>query len=284
MKRFIVDAVSIAIGVIGLILSIYFYRESIKERRPVFLVESVRTSIVSSDSTLSAPLVIRDLFGNEIKEDVTTLTFYFYNKGKESIRKEHVLEKLTLNLNCNCKVLSYKALKISRKITGINLAKDSINDAAIRLSFDILEENDGVSAQITYVGSRDAKLTINGIIEGVTQFETVTPTQDNGNKIDLVKFLLVLTISGLLTLGIISYLSRSFNTWMEKEYELIIMDHEKKRRAHFMMTYKRLLLFFIVYTIFGVAMFVFVLFKSFDLTKKQDMNDLRINIPIGIRI
>lgn len=228
MKRFIVDAVSIAIGVIGLILSIYFYRESIKERRPVFLVESVRTSIVSSDSTLSAPLVIRDLFGNEIKEDVTTLTFYFYNKGKESIRKEHVLEKLTLNLNCNCKVLSYKALKISRKITGINLAKDSINDAAIRLSFDILEENDGLSAQITYVGSRDAKLTINGIIEGVTQFETVTPTQDNGNKIDLVKFLLVLTISGLLTLGIISYLSRSFNTCMEKEYELIIMDHEKK--------------------------------------------------------
>jgi len=65
-------------------------------------------------------------------------------------------------------ILNYKILKLSRGVTKIKLARNVSDPTKILdLDFKVLEEKDGFSAQIIYVGDEDVKFSMQGLIEGV---------------------------------------------------------------------------------------------------------------------
>lgn len=170
----------LSVGIIGLGVSIYFYFQTNKYKAPVFVVDPVRTEILSKTRVSEAPIRIIKSDGNEITSDLTSIRFYFWNDGTESIKREHILEKIKLTLDDpNAEIIDYRTLKLSRAVTDFKLTPNSDNPArSLILSFAILEKNDGVTAQVIYEGKPDAKLIVGGYIEDVKSIRTAFDIQN----------------------------------------------------------------------------------------------------------
>lgn len=112
-----------------------------------------------------APIKVFTNDGQEIKNDLTSATFYFWNKGKEPIRKNDLLKNIILEIGRNQKIIDFKILKKSREVCDIKLKK--ISEEKINITFDILEQNDGFTGQIIYEGNKDTNLQLKTEIVGV---------------------------------------------------------------------------------------------------------------------
>ncbi|MEW6601416.1 MAG: hypothetical protein AB1499_10645 [Nitrospirota bacterium] len=172
MKDFIKQNwLTIAVTLIGITSSFYFYRLSIASREPVFIADPVRARIIDSTQTAKANLSVISLSGELVKGDVSSIQFYFWNKGKASIKKTDILRPLKIYLSdTEGEILDVKILKSSRDVINVNFDHPA-KSKHINLTFDILEYNDGLTAQVIYSGDKDAKLLVNGVIEGVRSFD-----------------------------------------------------------------------------------------------------------------
>jgi len=164
----------ILIGVIGLVACFYVYNLSKSTREPVFLVDPTRTEIIDSERFSETPLQIIRPNGDEIKGDITSALFYFWNKGKKPIKFADILEPISIHLRDDKgEILDYKILKISRKITHLKIERNLSNPkSSLVVSFNILEQNDGMTCQLIYKGKPTAVFSISGTIEGVKKIST----------------------------------------------------------------------------------------------------------------
>ncbi|MCC6373115.1 MAG: hypothetical protein IT236_19075 [Bacteroidia bacterium] len=164
-KRNLLNILGFLIGILGIALSVYYYELSKREKDPTFIIDPIKFEILKSSSTHLAPIKILTLNGDEIKRDVTSLTFYFWNKGKEPIRPVDLLTNINFILSNNAKIIDFKILKRSRDVCKINLFKH--NSDTLRLDFKILEENDGFTGQVIFEGPETTQLNIATDIVGV---------------------------------------------------------------------------------------------------------------------
>ncbi|MBI3482810.1 MAG: hypothetical protein HY015_07515 [Bacteroidetes bacterium] len=124
MKRFS-GIVSWTITIVSCVSGFYFFYESKKDREPTFVVDPIRPTLVDKELFKNKPLRIVDSTGNEVRENVCVITFYFFNQGNESIKKENILQPLKLRLPKGCKMLDYKLLiNIDGVIEGVKIIKD----------------------------------------------------------------------------------------------------------------------------------------------------------------
>jgi hypothetical protein len=105
------SVISIAITII---FGYYFLYIGIKERRPTFYVDPIRTTILDKTHAANAPLRLLKANGDTIQSDVTSVYFYFFNQGKETIKKENIYSPLKVTLSdtwyrmhyrCNSKLI-----------------------------------------------------------------------------------------------------------------------------------------------------------------------------------
>lgn len=160
--------ISIAITIV---FGYYFLYIGIKERKPTFYVDPVRTTILDRTHAANAPLRLLKANGDIIKDDVTSVNFYFFNQGKETIKRENVYAPIRITLSDSAEILDYKILKLARHVSGAELKYDSATHA-LQIDFKALEQDDGLAAQMIIEGNRNASLDISGGIDGVKQFET----------------------------------------------------------------------------------------------------------------
>jgi len=194
MRKFF-EYLGYALGIIGIVLSIYFYEISKKERRPTFVIEPIRTEIFNSKKLINSPIRIIKSDSQEIKRDLTIIRFYFYNKGKESIKKENILTQIRIKTDPNTKIIDYKILKQARAINEVQLVP--IDSTTIEIVFRILEFNDGFTGELLVEGNSQTDLKIGGIIEGSTEFSIFPASIYQVISKTFLYFLL-----GLLALGI----------------------------------------------------------------------------------
>jgi len=159
---------------IGIALACYFHRVSIASRKPCFLIDTQRTIIVDSKHFSETPLQVVRSDGSKIKGDITSVRFYFYNNGKKSIRPANILVPLVVSLkDKNGEILDYKILKTSREVVQPMIDRDSTNPKQnLTISFNILEQNDGLTCQLIFTGNPNAGFKISGTIEGVKDIIT----------------------------------------------------------------------------------------------------------------
>jgi len=153
----------------GFVVSLYFYNKSRFEREPIFFVDSVRTEILNQDMLSEPPIrVLRTTDGSEIKSDLTSLQFYFWNDGRKPIKREDILERLYLQLSdSSSEIIHHRLLKVSRPIVDFELkTQTGFGKNFLSMDFRILEEKDGITGQIFYLGDPSSELIINGTIEG----------------------------------------------------------------------------------------------------------------------
>lgn len=233
--------------VVSIVLSIFLTIISIKEREPTFIVNPLKPLIVNKDLLKNHPITVLDTLGQTIDDDISVITFYFFNQGHEAIRKENILEPLYLKIS-EGRILDYKLIKVSRQVTGLRLDKiDSVRQQ-IGIDFKILENNDGLTGQLIIAGSRNAEVTFDGTIEGV---KSISDSYFSWNK-------LLLTLGPVIIL-IIAYFIFMYRGQIYRPYELIIRDEDSpNKKSTIRFTYLKVVLysFFSFLFLFGISLLI----------------------------
>jgi len=176
-------------SIIGILLSFYFYNQAKENKEPFFYENPIKTKLIESKYLSDAPFKIVRLDSSEIKQDVCSTTFYFWNQGRKSIKRADILDSLIVSLPNSCEILKFKILGQSRDVCKISLKRIDKNN--IKLDFDIIETLDGFLGQITFIGSSDQNLKLNGNIEGVKSFNSST---DNKNFLLIIGFSILFSL------------------------------------------------------------------------------------------
>jgi hypothetical protein len=161
------NVLSIAITIV---FGYYFLYVGDKEREPTFYIDPIRTVIIDKTNAADAPLQLLKPNLDTIDSDVVSVYFYFFNQGKETIKRENVYAPITIKVK-DAEILYYKVLKTARPISGIKVSKDTVNNQ-LMVDFDALEKDDGFVGQIIFEGDRQSELIIDGGVDRVKFFKS----------------------------------------------------------------------------------------------------------------
>lgn len=169
----------VILGVIGLGSSYYFYKLSVKERMPILLEETFRPLLVGADSIKNSPIRVVNKEGDLISKDLSSLRFYFFNDGEESIKHSNIMKAIQLELaSDDVQIIDAKLLVSSRpEIVKPKIAVSQLSPRNVDIDFDILEKDDGFAVEVLFSGSNKTPLIVHGTIEGVKHIETNTNTE-----------------------------------------------------------------------------------------------------------
>ncbi len=157
--------------VITIVFGYYFLYVGIRERKPTFYVDPTRTTILDKENAANAPLLLLKSNGDTITSDVTSIYFYFFNQGEETIKRENIYAPLKIVLSDNAEILDFKILKVARPVSGIEVTRDTLGNS-LDINLKALEKDDGLVGQIIFEGNKNSSIHLEGGIEGVKQFET----------------------------------------------------------------------------------------------------------------
>ena len=95
-----------------------------------------------------------------------------------------------------------KIISISREVTGISIIRNEIDPKKkLNLSFDILEQNDGISVKKIHAGNLTAAFSMSGEIEGVRHALNDAPARDDQYWTELFRIFKAIIIFTLLFAG-----------------------------------------------------------------------------------
>jgi hypothetical protein len=246
---------ALALGVGSVAISFYLYHPG-AERAPTFVVDPVRTKIIDSKLFPNSALKVTRADNVEVKGDVTSLMAYFWNDGKQSIKPGDVIGRpLTLTLeDSNAEILDYKILRVCRpKPVEVNVRPSDTNTKReLLLDFNILEENDGLSLQIIYVGNPASQLTISGVIEGARNIRSNDIVSGGQFWSELFRLLPIyfVIITGI---GLIWFVQRRVALWRTSNVDGMAKESNAPR-----LTFSRALVFVLIGGF--IVVMVFVLF------------------------
>jgi hypothetical protein len=168
--------IGIAVGVLGLlvgIVSLFLYFSSRAERELVYAVNPVRTAVVTAGQATELAVLYKDEPLGSV--DITAAQVAIWNAGKQGIRKENVLEDVVISTDPPVPILEASIRQCSREVTGFTLVEtpELLASGRVPVSWHILEENDGASIQLIYVGKQEVIFHVEGVIEGLRGIKDV---------------------------------------------------------------------------------------------------------------
>ena len=166
------NAVAGIFGIVGTILAVYFYRQSIKEPNLTYYISPTRTPIVQKGSLDNFSVTF---LGTQITGDLSSAQVQIWNQGKAPIRREDILKPISIRTSNGERIYQIN-VKPSREVTGFNLLTPT-DQMSLRMDWKILEQNDGAQLQIIYGGGVNAPLIVDGVIvgqpQGLTEYQYV---------------------------------------------------------------------------------------------------------------
>lgn len=170
-------------GVLGTILSIYFYIQSEKKRDLAYYVNPAQAVVVKTGESSN----LHVFFGNhepshELTSDVTAAQIAVWNEGNESIRPDNVLRQVSIRTNPSVPILEASIRKKSRDVVNVTLDQSHLNDGVVGVQWNILEQDDEVIIQIVYAGPPTNQIQASGVIEGQGDIRQLRDVGQNQNK------------------------------------------------------------------------------------------------------
>jgi hypothetical protein len=117
--------------------------------------------------------------GIPIEGDLSAAEFQIWNQGKQPILKSDILKPIllgTLKYDRIYQVSTVSTRDVIGATTGGVGTNSTRHDQGVVLSWNILEQNDGIKVQIIYGGGVNEPLTVDGVIVGqkeLTQYQVV---------------------------------------------------------------------------------------------------------------
>src|ERR1700733_1814872 len=119
-------------GVLGMILSIYFYIQSEKKRDLAYYVNPAQAVVVKTGESSNLHVFFGS-HGNsqELTSDVTAAQIAIWNEGNESIRPDNVLRQVVIRTNPSVPILEASIRKKSRDVINFTLDQSRLNDGVV---------------------------------------------------------------------------------------------------------------------------------------------------------
>lgn len=210
--------IGVAIGLAGIAYSVYTTQVNRPFRELTFAVDPGRVEILSSARLADAPIQVLRSDGTRIDRDLVAIRFYFWNSANTAIRREHVLEPITVILtDANARILKQRVVSVSRAVTNFNvhLAPTSPRPALL-LDFAILEPGDGAACEILVEGNAAADLDVRGVVEGIKAIRTA-----RSRKAESLAWGYLSSLSEVLTAGIVIILLGAILLGLGKAIDLL---------------------------------------------------------------
>lgn len=193
------------LGIVGILLSIWFYIKSVQRAAPVAAFESIRL-VGTSKSAL--PEAVTVLYYDRRVPRVTRSHVRIWNSGNATLDGKSIasVDPVRLEVEDDSEFLSVIVTKKSRDVTQLSaeILRSSPNKAVI--NFDFLDPGDGAIIECLHTGN-EISPTIKGVIKGipkgiVVKEMPVASNTSNGKK-RFYKLLVVgigVTLGGIMTI------------------------------------------------------------------------------------
>jgi hypothetical protein len=188
------------------VLSIYFYQAAQVKPLLTFGVHPLKTELQRPDFDKELGFIYK---GKPVEsEGITSVQVSIWNAGTRSIRDSDVLDPFRLVMPDGSAILSVRAKKTSRPISGFEILgnQEDYKSGICRLKWRILEPGDGAVLQIIYAGGARRDPTLVGAVEGqrdgvvVEQYDltfdrrTILPSSLSMPRLATILALLLVTI------------------------------------------------------------------------------------------
>lgn len=232
------SALSLGLALAGIILSFYFYNQSIKSREPAYVITK-DVSLFSSPKGLTSKYlkIVKSSDGNELLKNLYVQEIAIWNNGKESIKKENILKPITLNFSNNIEIIDAFISEMKRP----DIVKGEIffnpGENIITTDFSILEKNDGMKIQVVYASLKADIAEVKGVIEAVETIKNIDNLASDNILSSVAKIVMwgVIITVGFVLLGSINKISewvinkicgrhaQKVNSIVEKTFATIIV-------------------------------------------------------------
>lgn len=155
-------------GIAGLVFAVYAYFDTKSEPQLVALVQPIRGTLVSSEAVEKLQIIYE---GKLINGAVTTAQVAFWNHGRKPIRSEDILESVEIYFDPPAQIISAVVKTATRDTIDVQMAKSRFAEGVVPIKWKILEHQDGVTLQLTYVGGPEANIRIRGVVIGQKEIE-----------------------------------------------------------------------------------------------------------------
>src|SRR6266566_6579530 len=138
----IVSAFGFVVGIAGLILSVYFYQAQKRFKGLAFIVDPMRTLVVSPGHLPSPHLTLLDKEGKHVMNDVYSTEMYVWNSGTETILGQDIIVPLKVVIPPEVRLLDVRTTNVSRQqVTQAAAAVQSGGEqiTGVAITFRVLE-------------------------------------------------------------------------------------------------------------------------------------------------
>ena len=189
------NAISLILGVTGVILAVYFYLASRTAPDLVYTVHSARTTIVRMDQNSRLHI---ELDGKTVHGDITAVQIAFWNNGSRAIRPNNLLRAFITGQSYP--IIDAEIQKVSREVVGLRLDTSRIDKGQLGVEWTILEQDDGAVLQLIYSGGARRRITASAIVEN--QGELREPQRERKNRQDkIITFNMALGLSTIVLIA-----------------------------------------------------------------------------------
>jgi hypothetical protein len=164
------DIVGIVIGIagifIGVIVSYYFYRKSLRVKGLCFSIKT--ENFIEGYSTRFNDLTIR--YKDKEIENLSVSKVLFWNNGNETIDRDDILTAFPLHIFAvdDVEILDVKVLD-SNNVASRFTSSLSEDGKSAYLSFDYLDSQQGAVIQVIHTGTSPLSVYIHGHVKGVKE-------------------------------------------------------------------------------------------------------------------
>ena len=186
-----------------LVLSIYFYQAAQVKPLLTFGVHPLKMELQRPDFDKELGFIYK---GKPVEsEGITSVQVSIWNAGTRSIRDSDVLDPFRLVMPDGSAILSVRAKKTSRPISGFEILgnQEDYNSGICRLKWRILEPGDGAVLQIIYAGGARRDPTLVGTVEGqkggilVEQYDMNSDKKTVSSTISTARLIAILALISL---------------------------------------------------------------------------------------
>lgn len=151
---------STAVALLSVLLSIYFYLESVQRREPVFL--AYPTTTIVSKAVSSPNFTVVDAAGAKVEGDIQVLEISFWNDGRMPVEPHDIRTPVELQFPPGLRLLDSRVTRENKVgVTRFELrdvSADPTDGPRVALKWAHLDPGTGARLQFIYVGTPNASV------------------------------------------------------------------------------------------------------------------------------
>lgn len=214
------NIITLFLTVVSLILSVFFYLDSKREKNISYqLVEPTSLIFDSKNSSSKIKLFERDSI--LITDNVYVQTGTIWNSGDFPILKSDIRKQMAIKLNGVKRILDFKIVKQKdANIANFNLVQG--NEQSINIDWEYFDPSFGFVFQVIYIGDDNPKFELQGKLLDISSFTKVKLDK----KVDKKAWLSLIGVYSLMAFFLAwrIYKLRNLNGRLDKVYLFILIS------------------------------------------------------------